>query len=247
MSENQEQNSVAKQKRSSIVAFSGGLDSTYLVYLLMKEHRAIDLITADYSKQNNQSKRQNASIKKIVSELDNLQREKKLPGSIKSVEKNSFFPYHKGAMGLGQNVPWLTILLQNLRRIDQDVFLGYINGDSVIPYLNDTRQAWSWMLSASAIDNTFYKLYTPLVNYKKHQILSDIPASLLKLVTWCEGAQVEDDCGTCPSCIAMQLAYEEYKIHNRSNKLCPEFKTRMKNMSSNRRLSKSSKGKPALN
>lgn len=232
---------IEEVKRPTLLALSGGLDSTFLLYACMKDNKSVDIVTANYSQFHAQSKRQNIAIKKVIKEIKKIKKEESLPGCISEIRKYQFTPYHRGALKLGQNVPWLSMLLQNLRDIDQDVMLGYINGDSVLPYLNDTRLAWSHMLAASAIDSRYYQLYTPLVNTKKYQILEQIPSRLLKLVTWSEGTQAEDDCGSCPSCMSMQVAYEEYRIRNRVNKLCQEFKERIKAMAVKRKLSQNPK------
>lgn len=202
----------------NIVAFSGGLDSTYLLYDLLNTGFHADLVTGRFTEgDTKQGDRQEKAIASIIAEIKQMVDEGELPRGVDTVTEFPVPGTHCGRMSLGQNTSWLLVLLHALKIDTKAVHLGYVLGDSCALTVQDMQSVWVYMLQTAAVqpdcDGELPVLKFPLLASKKSFIISRIPDRLARHVTWCENRDDEDDCGLCPSCRTMESAMADFDIY----------------------------------
>lgn len=179
-----------------LVPWSGGLDSTYLLYKLLSEGHAVEavLYSIDIDEQ---GKRQTRAISAMAEGYFS----KNYPATFSVL-------HHAGSMpGVAHNTPvYLTQVLWHIFMImksvsDHDyVALGYVMNDDAVSFLPEISTIYN---SYSGIARSLPELVFPLVKTKKNQAYYNLPRELRESVTWCESTEPSDRCGTCPSCKRM--------------------------------------------
>lgn len=222
------------KNKQVLLAFSGGLDSTYLLYDLVRSGVKVDLVTGTNALQFPQQVRQLKAIESIIGELAAMVQEKLLDYSPAEPRMMDVPVADHGRSRLGQNVAWLTALLYALYPKTTDVYLGYVLGDSCALTLQDNIYAWQYMLRANMVepdqDGEFPQLSAPLQAFRKSDILDRIPDRLARHTTWCESYGEEDDCGVCPSCLTMMSALADFDIRFQVNAAPPSIISRVRAM-----------------
>lgn len=174
------------------ILFSGGLDSTYLVWKNLKEGNSVTPIYVEI--ENNETK---TILEKNRIEL--LHKEfKKEFDSDAYWEGNSKLKYIKYLFSVGvdanenslyfKQVPiWIvaTLFMQSLD-VDE-IQIGYVSNDDAISFLDDIRKIYK---SYQAICEPMKPLKFPLTKFKKEQMARELPENYLKLVISCENPQI---------------------------------------------------------
>ena len=192
---------LTKQK-SVTVLFSGGLDSTYLVYSLLSDPTVSSIKLMRVKIVNNTNKSivedmQHPKILKILKELDKNNKLNNWRGDFCS-ELSIDTQMHENPIAFNQVPIWI---LASLRTSCDEVHIGYVMNDDAISYLDDFKKIWN---SYSSIHEALPKLMFPLSKISKEQIKSELPESLFQETFSCENPHVEQDsfveCGHCVSC-----------------------------------------------
>ena len=181
-----------------LVAWSGGLDSTGLIYDLLSKGHYVSTVYVKIKNNKQQSKKELKAISKMRSYFSQYSFE------FRGYQEIQISAIAKPGLHLNQ-VPILLLgLLYSLNsEFDSKVALGYIMNDDAISYLPEIKRVWksySHLLSQSTPPLEF-----PLIKTKKSEIYQQLPTSLKESITWCESEdqKLSEPCGKCPSCIRM--------------------------------------------
>lgn len=163
-----------------LVSWSGGLDSTALIYRLLKGgHRVSALYT------------------NILNNAEKADRELRAIQIIRDVfETNSNFKY-LGHNDIHVNVSSYTCLAQVPAFICSLVYatsehydavaIAYVLNDDAISYVNDIQRIWN---SYRSMKIDLPPLSFPLSKASKQELYGDLPDNIKHHITWCEEADL---------------------------------------------------------
>lgn len=173
------------------VLWSGGLDSTYLIYKLLKEGHHVDAHYIKIANNKEKSKRELASIQKLNKLFKNYD------FSYKGIPQEVTVNNHGSQLFFYQSPVW--ILAASF--LDGPVSIGYTCGDEAISYLDDYRKI---ARAYNAIRSDPLILEFPLSKIPKRVIWDILPKEYRDLVTWCESPENVQNCGECKPCLRMK-------------------------------------------
>jgi len=209
-------------EKRALLLFSGGVDSTYQLYLNIQGKKKTDLLYVD----GNQGKRkmfaEEVARTKILRLLDSEYNASSLWCSV-STQSNVNFS-ESPSVGFAQAPAWFIAALEaaNPER-HSEVQICYIAGDQITGYLDRLIYAWDnlWGIfkQGEKVPLTF-----PLRLKMKTQIYREIPEDLYHLSWVCELPEyVGDDphsegikyqpCGTCLACTTRELERRRLKVY----------------------------------
>ena len=174
------------------VLFSGGLDSTYLLWKNLKEGNIVVPVYVEI--ENNEAK---SILEKNRIEL--LYREFKKEfdadsswegkSKLKRIEYlfNVGISAREDSLYFKQVPVWIfaTLFMQSLD-VDE-IQIGYVSNDDAISFLDDIRKIYK---SYQAICDPMKSLKFPLVKYKKELMARELPENYLKLIVSCENPRI---------------------------------------------------------
>jgi hypothetical protein len=193
------------------VLFSGGLDSTYLIWKNLKEDNEVYPVYVEIENNGNKTILEKNRIKLLVKEFrKEFTNEKDYSGrrihdieyvlrvSVSTSESSLFF----------KQIPiWMfgTAFLQSLP-VDE-IQIGYVSNDDAISFLEDIKKIYK---SYQAICEPMKRLTFPLSKIRKIEMANELPKQYLALIFSCENARIigsedaeiidyEPCCG-CSSC-----------------------------------------------
>lgn len=183
------------RKKSILVSWTGGLDSTYLVRKLLIEGH---YVTTSYNKiicNINQSIREKEAIDNLLplfKEYDNYL-------GHKETESIGGFT---GNVRLAQIPSILQGLIMSYYENDE-VAIGYVMNDDSVSFISDITKMWNSY--KNICHDKFPKITFPIIKTNKRQIYNELPKRYTKLVTWCErNDEIKTKCGKCSSCKRMK-------------------------------------------
>lgn len=189
------------------VLFSGGLDSTYLVYKNLMKGNIVVPAYMEILNNHNKSAAEKQQIEKLWKVFDN-----QFPGMIKNIR----YPISARADNSKSNLVFVQIpifLIGSLYCMGKDIHemqIGYIMNDDAVSYIDDFTRAWEG-LKGLAGDEELPPLTFPLMKYNKTQIADLLPIRYKELTFSCENPKTVDvknkekvkykACGKCAACI----------------------------------------------
>ena len=197
--------------KNYLVSWSGGLDSTYLIWLLLMQGHSVVAVYTELENSGCKTRRELDSIDKMLPILESYNF--KFKGGNKIFIKGSH-----SQLSLSQPLLWLNSLMYQLEDKTDIVAVGYILGDDAISYLSDFKKIFNSMLGLT-ICKKKPKLEFPLIKHHKKVIYESLPEKLRIHTTWCENFFGDDLCGKCVPCKKMKEYYPELytkKIHDKS-------------------------------
>ena len=193
-----------KSSKKVLVLFSGGLDSTYLVYKNLKEGNQVIPI---YTEIMNNTKKVYAE-KTQIDRIYNLLYEE-FSGYLHPI----YFPNRFEITGSGGNVSvlpqvpaWIFGIIYSgqLQNVDE-VQIGYVMNDDAISYLDDIKAIYHSYQNMVPIK--LPELVFPLTKTKKYEIDEKLPEKYRELTISCEYPTIAYnqgikfyDCGDCEPC-----------------------------------------------
>jgi len=190
-----------------LVPWSGGLDSTYLVWHLLSCGHSVD--TVYFSLGNNSAKttrelKARDKIKKYFSSFSKFKDREKMFNI--DVDDTS-----RCYSDLAQVPAWITGIVYSCGNNKESfplstsgnhsydyVALGYVMGDHAISFIEDIKKIYMAFGGLSAERQKLPKLVFPLKKMLKEDICNKLPNDILKEVTFCE--ERIDNCGKCAPC-----------------------------------------------
>lgn len=189
--------------KSVSVMWSGGLDSNFLIYSLLKV--GANVTAHSFSSTQLPAAPAEKAARKALAEMFETYR----PNHFISREYTPSIPLGSGSL-FGQARFWTGVmgLVADIDETDY-VMLGYIMGDDAISYLDEIKAEWdakAW----NASNSDWPELVTPLVKITKSDIaneLADCHIMSLYYLNWCcerpeivRDVDVYQECGRCTSC-----------------------------------------------
>lgn len=169
------------------VLFSGGLDSTYLVWKNLKDGNQVYPIYIEI--ENNETKtileknRIELLFKEFSKEFDSLIRDIQYTASVgvKAREDSLYFK---------QMPIWLFSLMFMQSMDVAEIQIGYVSNDDAVSYIKDLQKIYK---SYQSICEPMKPLVFPLIKSKKWQMFQELPEQYRKLIISCENARIIGD------------------------------------------------------
>jgi 7-cyano-7-deazaguanine synthase in queuosine biosynthesis len=196
-----------KEKKNILVSFSGGLDSTYLLYKNLLEGHNVSICYTEI--ENNSSKVivEKFCVERIIEEL-----RKDFPGhKITIIDRYNvkIDIVLSNNMCFKQILIWLLSLVYSTKTEIDEVHIGITMNDDINPYINDIKKIWKLYKKFYYNNEKFPKIKFPLYKTPKYEIVDNLPERYKKLVTYCEDPIIisQDNnivefknCGNCNAC-----------------------------------------------
>ena len=185
-----------------LIPFSGGLDSTSILYNAMRNKERINITYIEISNNTVKTPVEVAQCKKIISLLNN--------------EFSGYNLYFSASLVFGSNVSspelalkqpiiWLAGILYALRGDETEVRLGFCMNDDAISYVEEIKKIWNSF--QGLYDVKLPELTFPLMKSKKDMHYRELPNIIFQETYFCEspidatnGEDSWKDCGECGSC-----------------------------------------------
>ncbi len=198
-----------------LILFSGGLDSTFLLFDRLKHHGNVDVLYADGGQH----------IVKIHAEK--LAREKIITALEKHTPHRVINRYEVGKIGHAeadgvlklpsihrpQQTSWFLAALFTINpEIHTGVEIGNVLGDDNLGYVADLSKAWHHLMRATRLGCFHYEppaMRFPIMEFDKSRCWNALPEDVRELVWTCEtpkwgpnneGANAAIPCGICVPC-----------------------------------------------
>ena len=198
-----------------LIPYSGGLDSTYLIWKNLKEGNRVTTVYFEIS--NNSSK---VTLEKIhrTKILDILEKD------YYSMLDDSYFTYKVEAGNVVNNysliqVPiWMLGAFMASNDKFDEVQMGYVMNDDALSYLEEIKALYE---AYQPFSNDKLPLMTfPIIKQGKEQMLNELPEEIVKYVYSCENPYIIKDNKDqivyryCSSCVPCNKYYEKLKYNN---------------------------------
>lgn len=204
-----------------IILWSGGLDSTVLLYKLLldaTESSPIIAVTIDKYPQLDITAllKQKIAREKFVKRFKRLTTNRLKLVSIKMEIEDCNNQLYIDNTGLPQAAVWLTTI-SNFLCSDDTIYLGYIKEDDIWHHKSDWLDLFNSIMKLKNIENKI-KVEFPFEWYSKYEILNwanhyKIPKTCY---FYCENPTLKGKCKYCHSCIVHARAEFELKLYEKS-------------------------------
>lgn len=191
-----------KNKRIGIL-FSGGLDSTYLIWKNLKKGNEVVPIYIEIK--NNYEKTQ--LEKNRIQLLHELFRKEFREKIHEIVHTLSIDITPSDNLKFKQIPIWILGLLYSQNHGVSELQIGYVGGDDAIGYLDDMKTVYN---SFNLFNNDkLKKIKFPLIKESKYEMISKLPQEYVDLTVSCENPKIINEntrildhipCGQCPPC-----------------------------------------------
>lgn len=180
-------------KKVAQVLWSGGLDSTYMIYKLLQEHYHVDAYYVKIGNNPAKTKRELLAIRKLSKLFTEYDFEYTgiLTEFTINISKNNELKYSQPPI-------WLF----SAYYLTGPVFIGYVMNDDSISYIDDYRKI---VKNLNKLRLTPLQIEFPLSKISKVEILLTLPKKFLNNITYCESEE-KDNCAMCSSCLTHTLA-----------------------------------------
>ena len=179
-----------------IIPWSGGLDSTYLVYTNLRDGNTV--LPVYITIENNTSKVDRE--KKTVAQLVELFKEMDLLGELEDIDFSTEFETgFSPNLAFAQMPIWIIGLLYTNWSECDEIQMGYVMNDDAVSYIDEVKKIWK-SYSGITNDGKVPTLKFPLSKMKKWKIWGDLPDKIRQLTMFCETSVGGLDCGECDSC-----------------------------------------------
>lgn len=184
-----------------LVPWSGGLDSTCLVNMLLSKGHEVEALYININDMS-QDRRQLEAVKRMrdiyFNKFNFTLSIDTLPGvGLLSATANS-------TLVLGQVPCHIFNIIKYIG--DHDfVAIAYVMNDDAVSYLKDIEKIYKSY--QGIFEKRLPQLRFPLIKHNKRMVFNALPVELREHVTWCEAVYEEDNCGKCKSCKRMQDIY----------------------------------------
>lgn len=170
--------------KNVMILFSGGLDSTYLMWKNLKKGNVIQPIYLEITNNENKVLVEKQQITLIVDEL-----KKEFDKDI-----NVDFPIIFEVIGINCNVSFSQPLIWSLsmafaiKKNTDEIQIGYVVGDDALGSLTNIKKLFN---STKPFTYRHIPLKFPLIKKTKHMLMDELPEQYHKLITSCENPKLE--------------------------------------------------------
>lgn len=225
-----------KLKRIGVL-FSGGLDSTYLVWKNLEEGNVVVPIYIDIKNNRDKVKLEKNRAELLVNKF----RDKYTSDKIDHVR----YPLTIEVSGnnvadLAQVPVWIMGLTYSQGYDLDEIQIAYVMNDDAISYLSEIKKLYkSYELITKYNKPRLTPLKFPLAQTNKYQMLAELPQEYKYLIVSCEEPRIKHDpnngdeimdwkklkpieyeaCGHCEACKKLMSVYSEHDIHEPYDKV----------------------------
>lgn len=196
-----------KHNHIPVVFFSGGLDSTYVLYDLLRKGTTVDIVSYELSVEGAMNAAQAVARANILRELTSLVTSGELPGKINRnlVYRIQGGSHRVGITGLLSVSTVFSIATQVMCNYNDRIIIGFVKDDRTPGTINEAQKAWELLQQVSMTIEIGSENGLPYLSYEygdvsKEDILKELPSSISEYVTWCTDPQRSPDCGACYNC-----------------------------------------------
>lgn len=194
------------------VLFSGGVDSTYLIWKNLKEGNRVYPYYIEIKNNENKTKLEKNRIELLFTEF-----KKEYPDLISNIKYGmDIFITESNGLSYVQMPIWLLgVLFFSDRNIDE-FHIGYVCGDDMVSYVDDILKIYN---SYKSVKNYDVKLKFPILKTHKDIIYSELPSKYLSLTVTCENPTIIEGngdiidytpCCHCNPCKKIMSSYLHY-------------------------------------
>jgi len=192
-----------------LIPFSGGLDSTFLIYKTLKDENTP--ILTYFKVKNNTLKTRIELIhrKAIIGELKKIFEKSILERWIEDLGEQIEIEITgevNESYALIQPPIWIYGIHSVSERKYDKIQIAYVLGDHAVSYLEDIQTLYkAYTPFVRNKINDLKPLEFPLIKYHKEEIIDELPKSLLNLTWTCENPRIvfeDEQCFVYSSCIA---------------------------------------------
>ena len=195
-----------------LVLFSGGLDSTYLLYTLLQEGDVDVFRVESINLATDKQVAEGIAFNEVLGYFNEQFENKSIKGSIRFSKtiKISISGHSENIIDFGQMPIWLFAALHEVDEARHtSVNIGYVSGDQAASSTLALNYAWDWLRVACCPTRASVVLRFPLIHVDKETILKTLPTKLRDLVWFCDSPEkhitlnLYMSCGKCTPCIRM--------------------------------------------
>jgi len=168
-----------------LVLFSGGLDSTYLIWKNLKDGNIVTPVYIEIKNNETKSILEKNRIELLYKEFKKEFKESILRDIIYAV--NVSVSAYEDSLYFKQVPIWLFGMMFLQSTNVDEIQIGYVSNDDAISYLSDIQKIYK---SYQVICEPMKPLKFPLTKMKKYQMAKELPEQYLKLIISCENAKI---------------------------------------------------------
>lgn len=189
-----------------LVAWSGGVDSTALVYRLLRQNHYVTSVYVKIPANGEKVNREETAIKNMLPYFKDF--------PLNHLGSSEINLIGGSPLILKQPAIWMLALLYACHCEIDEVNIAYVLNDCAISYLNDIQMIWSNYQGLMEEDRTLSQLRFPLAKVDKQTLWNELPQELRKHVTWCEDFKKSKPVCDCQPCKRMEpiLALKKRKV-----------------------------------
>lgn len=191
-----------RKEKTVLCLWSGGLDSTYMVYNLLRQGYDVDFIYVEIVNNDYKVLRENAAIDALMKTFESMD----LPGKITNRFDTKLTVAFPSKLIFTQLFPFIYGILNFISDHHEYVSMGYVMGDDMVSFIPELKSLWKKIGNFLAFQK-LPSLEFPLIKRNKLSIYEDLPLELRQDITWCETYSTEkvDNCGLCIPCKKMAM------------------------------------------
>lgn len=218
-----------------LVSFSGGLDSTYLVYDNLRKGYKVTGVYTTIENNSNKAEVEKYQVRKLE-ELFN----KEFNDNFNLNMGMSVYASFHNTLSFKQTAIWLFSLLYEGDGYDE-MHIGAVMNDDMVSFMNDIKKMWQSL--AFLQEERHPPLKFPLAKVAKWQIAKELPKQYKDLVVFCENPIILkpitkknktlefERCGQCHSCKRYEYDSEMFNMeYGQVKKMAlPELRKKINN------------------
>lgn len=177
-----------------LVPWSGGLDSTFLVWRLLQDKKNVRDVYINLRNNSVKAVAEIAARRKLREVLATFSGNGNL---IESYEPQIDVDYGQ-LFVMKQNCIWLLMLAYSCCENTKSVQMAYVMNDCSLSYMDEMQRLWASIGAFS--DKALPPLEFPIIKWNKKIIKSTLPPQLLEHIWYCENPFEGKPCTKCDTC-----------------------------------------------
>jgi 7-cyano-7-deazaguanine synthase in queuosine biosynthesis len=191
--------------KNIFVLWSGGLDSTYLIWNLLQFGNKVTTGYISLPGNGNQAEREREAINNILPIF-----QKNYHDRFNYIGEPIEVTFRHSNNNWQLSYPPLFLFLPYIMTNDiTEIAIGYVMNDDAISFLDEIKTIYNAM--GGLTQTPLPDLTFPLIKHKKETIWYALPEEIRSYVTWCENHYGEPNKDNCPSCKRMSFIDELIK------------------------------------
>lgn len=191
---------------NKLIAWSGGLDSTALVWKSLLDGHKVKTIYIEIPGNGEKVKREQAAMVKMMEFMK--------PYPIENLYKSTIDLTVQADIELAQPAVWLLGLAYACKPDIEEVNVGYVLSDQAVSWIPEIKALWNSY--SGLMRKPLPPLEFPLIKWDKRDLWNLLPPELRAHATWCESSSgphadpekliiVDTPCGSCVPCRRMKF------------------------------------------